>query len=132
MKSIAKMVLSGPAAMVATAMAGMPVAASAADTVAPKYKQAMACSGYYTVLHFYMDQKNPGADQTLEYKGYATDWLKLAASLRGADDDLEKDFDAKQVDADDLIRNESRAAELKQVQTYCMTNGVALFKWDQR
>tara|TARA_R110002020_G_scaffold407884_1_gene617815 strand:+ start:181 stop:528 length:348 start_codon:yes stop_codon:yes gene_type:complete len=114
------------------ALAVTPLAASAEETVFPKYKQALACSGYYTVLHFYMDQKNPGTKQTLEYKGYATDWLKLAALLREPSDDLDKDFEAKQQDANDLILNDSRASELKQVQSYCMTNGIARFKWDQK
>lgn len=132
MNKIMKMTRLNAAALAVLALAAMPIAAEAQDTPLPKYKQALACSGYYTVLHFYMDKKNPGTEQTLQYKGYATDWLKLAAVLRGSGDDLEKDFEAKQQDADDLIRNDSRASELKQVQTYCMTNGIARFKWDQK
>lgn len=132
MSKIVKMTRLNSAALAVLALAVMPIAAEAQETPFPKYKQALACSGYYTVLHFYMDKKNPGTKQTLEYKGYATDWLKLAALLRDPSDDLEKDFEAKQQDADDLIRNDSRASELKQVQTYCMTNGIARFKWDQK
>jgi len=132
MSKIRKTTRMNSAALAALALAAMPIAAEAQETPLPKYKQALACSGYYTVLHFYMDQKNPGTKQTLEYKGYAADWLKLAALLRDPSDDLEKDFEAKQQDADDLIRNDSRASELKQVQTYCMTNGIARFKWDQK
>jgi len=132
MSKIRKMTRLNSAALAVLALAAMPTTAEAQETVLPKYKQALACSGYYTVLHFYMDKKNPGTKQTLEYKGYATDWLKLAALLRDPSDDLEKDFEAKQQDADDLIRNDSRANELKQVQTYCMTNGIARFKWDQK
>lgn len=132
MNNMIKMKRSAAAAMFVVTLAVTPLAANAEETVFPKYKQALACSGYYTVLHFYMDQKNPGTKQTLEYKGYATDWLKLAALLREPSDDLEKDFDAKQQDANDLIMDDSRASELKQVQSYCMTNGIARFKWDQK
>lgn len=120
------------AAMTMLAVAITPGTANAEETKMPGYEQAMACAGYYTVLHFYMNDKNPGAKQTLEYKGYATDWVKLGALLRQPGDDLEKDFAAKQEDADDLIRNNDRVAELKQVQNYCMTNGIARFKWDQK
>jgi ABC-type sugar transport system substrate-binding protein len=132
MNNIIKMTRSVSAAMFVLAAAATPLAANAEEPVFPKYKQALACSGYYTVLHFYMDQKNPGTKQTLEYKGYAADWLKLAALLREPSDDLEKDFEAKQQDANNLIVDDSRASELKQVQTYCMTNGIARFKWDQK
>ena len=132
MNKIMKMTRLHSAALAVLALAATPIAANAQEAALPKYKQALACSGYYTVLHFYMDQKNPGTKQTLEYKGYAADWLKLAAVLRDPSDDLEKDFEAKQQDANDLIRNDSRSSELKQVQTYCMTNGIARFKWDRR
>lgn len=123
---------SATAALFGVALAAIPLTAQAAEPAMPQYKQAIACSGYYTVLHFYMDKKNPGAAQTLEYKGYATDWLKLATLLRDPSDDLEQDFDTKQQDANDMITDDSRAAELKQVQDYCMTNGIARFKWDQK
>ena len=132
MNNIMKLMRSATAAIFVLASAATPLAAGAEETVFPKYRQALACSGYYTVLHFYMDQKNPGTEQTLEYKGYAADWLKLAALLREPSDDLEKDFEARQQDANNLIRDDSRASELKQVQTYCMTNGIARFKWDQK
>ena len=132
MNKIMKMTRLHSVALAVLALAATPIAAEAQGTALPKYKQALACSGYFTVLHFYMDQKNPGTEQTLEYKGYAADWLKLAAVLRDPSDDLEKDFEAKQQDANDLIRNDSRSSELKQVQTYCMTNGIARFKWDQK
>ena len=128
----AKVTPSAAGAMLGLALVAIPVAAQAEEAAMPKYKQAIACSGYYTTLHSYMARKNPGADQTRQYKGFATDWLKLAALLKDPSDDLEKDFIAKQEDANTLIMDDNRKSELAQVQNYCMTNGIARFKWDQK
>ncbi len=119
-------------ALTLLAVVATPIAANAEEPVWPKYKQAIACSGYYTVLHFYANKENPSGVQTAKFKGYASDWLKFAALLRQPGDDLEKDFDTKQQDANNLIMDDSKASELKQVQSYCMTNGIARFKWDQK
>lgn len=113
-------------------LAATPIVASAAETGMPQYEQPIACSGYYTILHSYMDRENPGASQTLQYKRYASDWLKLAALLREPSDDLERDYIAKQEDANSLILDDTRVAELKQVQNYCMATGNARLKWDQK
>lgn len=123
---------SAASAVLGLALAAMPVAAQAEEAAMPQYDQAIACSGYYTILHSFLARKNPGAAQTLQYKGFASDWLKLAALLRDASDDLEKDFIAKQKDANELILDDSRKSELAQVQNYCMTAGIARFKWDQK
>jgi hypothetical protein len=127
-----KMTRSATRAMFLLALAATPLAAKAAEPAMPQYKQAIACAGYYTLLHSHMNRTSPGAAETLEYKGFASDWLKLAALLRQPSDDLEKDFIAKQQDANALIMDDDRAPELKQVQSYCMTTGIARFKWDQK
>lgn len=116
-------------AMSVLALAAAPLAVDAKELPMPQYKQAIGCAGYYTVLHFYANNADPSSKSTAMFKGFATDWLKLAALLRQPSDDLEGDFEKKQQAANTMINDDDRAAELAEVQTYCRTNGMAHFKW---